>query len=65
MSFKNPYTKEFSIKISDRLASDEVRILPSPWLKYHDTGREKDGLLQVGQWNIMDKKMENRGTVNP
>ncbi len=24
-------------------------------LKYHDTGREKDCLPQVGQWNMMNK----------
>ncbi|XP_068479540.1 type I inositol polyphosphate 5-phosphatase 12-like isoform X2 [Phaseolus vulgaris] len=33
-------------------------------LKYHNTGREKDCLPQVGQWNMMNKKMENGGTVN-
>ncbi|XP_068476647.1 protein argonaute 1-like [Phaseolus vulgaris] len=37
---------------------------PSFLLKYHDTGREKDCLPQVGQWNMMNKKMENGGTVN-
>jgi eukaryotic translation initiation factor 2C len=39
---EDPYAKEFGIKISDRLASVEARIFPPPWLKYHDTGREKD-----------------------
>lgn len=24
-------------------------------LKYHDTGRERDCLPQVGQWNMMNK----------
>ena len=24
-------------------------------LKYHDTGREKNCLPQVGQWNMMNK----------
>ncbi|KAK7353855.1 hypothetical protein VNO80_19308 [Phaseolus coccineus] len=33
-------------------------------LKYHDTGREKDCLPQVGQWNMTNKKMVNRGTIN-
>ena len=45
---EDPYAKEFGIKISDRLASVEARILPSPWFKYHDTRREKFFLLQVG-----------------
>ncbi|CAK8538743.1 unnamed protein product [Lathyrus sativus] len=61
---EDPYAKEFGIKISDRLAQVEARILPAPWLKYHDTGREKDCLPQVGQWNMMNKKMVNGGTVN-
>ncbi|KAF4404533.1 hypothetical protein G4B88_005919 [Cannabis sativa] len=60
----DPYAKEFGIKISERLAQVEARILPAPWLKYHDTGREKDCLPQVGQWNMMNKKMVNGGTVS-
>ncbi|KAK2664613.1 hypothetical protein Ddye_003187 [Dipteronia dyeriana] len=59
----DPYAKEFGIKISEKLASVEARILPAPWLKYHDTGKEKDCLPQVGQWNMMNKKMVNGGTV--
>uniref|UniRef100_A0A2N9F5D0 Piwi domain-containing protein n=1 Tax=Fagus sylvatica TaxID=28930 RepID=A0A2N9F5D0_FAGSY len=51
----DPYAKEFGIKISEKLASVEARILPAPWLKYHETGKEKDCLPQVGQWNMMNK----------
>ncbi|KAJ4962028.1 hypothetical protein NE237_021938 [Protea cynaroides] len=61
---EDPYAKEFGIKISEKLAQVEARILPAPWLKYHDTGREKDCLPEVGQWNMMNKKMVNGGTVN-
>ncbi|XP_043692364.1 protein argonaute 10-like [Telopea speciosissima] len=61
---QDPYAKEFGIKISERLASVEARILPAPWLKYHDTGKEKDCLPQVGQWNMMNKKMINGSTVS-
>ncbi|CAI8593366.1 unnamed protein product [Vicia faba] len=61
---EDPYAKEFGIKISEKLAQVEARILPAPWLKYHDTGREKDCLPQVGQWNMMNKKMVNGGTVS-
>ncbi|KAK1406372.1 hypothetical protein QVD17_41666 [Tagetes erecta] len=60
---QDPYAKEFGIKISTQLASVEARILPPPRLKYHDTGRERDCLPQVGQWNMMNKKMVNGGTV--
>lgn len=61
---QDPYAKEFGIRISDRMASVEARILPPPRLKYHETGREQDCLPQVGQWNMMNKKMVNGGIVN-
>ncbi|KAK4765797.1 hypothetical protein SAY87_007439 [Trapa incisa] len=60
----DPYAKEFGIKISEKLAQVEARILPAPWLKYHDSGRIKDCLPEVGCWNMMNKKMVNGGTVN-
>ncbi|KAM3245693.1 hypothetical protein ACQJBY_056810 [Aegilops geniculata] len=60
---EDPYAKEFGIKISDRLASVDARILPAPRLKYNETGREKDCIPRVGQWNMMNKKMVNGGKV--
>ncbi|KAK6161499.1 hypothetical protein DH2020_004880 [Rehmannia glutinosa] len=53
---QDPYAKEFGIKISEKMASVEARVLPAPWLKYHETGKEKDCLPQVGQWNMMNKE---------
>ncbi|CAN5974280.1 unnamed protein product [Sphagnum jensenii] len=61
---QDPYAQEFGIRISAQLAQVEARILPAPRLKYHDTGREKECLPQVGQWNMMNKKMVNGGVVN-
>ncbi|XP_062026356.1 protein argonaute 1B-like [Rosa rugosa] len=61
---EDPYAQEFGIKISENLTLLEARILPAPRLKYHDTGREKDCQPRVGQWNMMNKKMVNGGTVN-
>nr|AJL33594.1 argonaute 10-like protein [Petunia x hybrida] len=61
---QDPYANEFGIKISEKQASVEARVLPAPWLKYHDTGKEKDCLPQVGQWNMMNKKMINGMTVS-
>ncbi|XP_042382741.1 protein argonaute PNH1-like [Zingiber officinale] len=55
----DPYAKEFGINISDKLTSVEARVLPAPWLKYHETGKEKECLPQVGQWNMMNKKVIN------
>ncbi|XP_072998962.1 protein argonaute PNH1-like [Typha latifolia] len=61
---QDPYAKEFGINISDKLTSVEARVLPAPWLKYHDTGKEKECLPQVGQWNMMNKKVINGCRVN-
>ncbi|WOL14109.1 protein argonaute PNH1-like isoform X2 [Canna indica] len=60
----DPYAKEFGINISDKLTSVEARVLPAPWLKYHETGKEKECLPQVGQWNMMNKKVINGCTVS-
>ncbi|KAF3781924.1 argonaute 10 protein [Nymphaea thermarum] len=61
---QDPYAQEFGIKISEKLASVEARILPAPWLKYHETGKEKDCLPHIGQWNMMNKKMINGSKVS-
>ncbi|KAK1648550.1 hypothetical protein QYE76_066355 [Lolium multiflorum] len=59
----DPYAKEFGITISERLASVEARVLPTPRLKYSEAGREKDCLPRVGQWNMMNKKLVNGGRI--
>ncbi|OVA01133.1 Argonaute/Dicer protein [Macleaya cordata] len=61
---KDSCAKDFGIEISKELASVEARILPAPLLKYHETGKEKNCLPQVGQWNMINKKMVNGGTVD-
>lgn len=61
---QDPYAKEFGINVSNRLTTVEARVLPAPWLKYHETGKEKECLPQVGQWNMMNKKVINGGTVS-
>ncbi|KAJ7956624.1 Protein argonaute like [Quillaja saponaria] len=43
----NPYSKEFGITIENKLAAVEARVLPAPWLKYHDTGREKSSCRKL------------------
>ncbi|VAI45323.1 unnamed protein product [Triticum turgidum subsp. durum] len=61
---QDPYAKEFGINISDKLTSIEARVLPAPWLKYHDTGKESECLPRVGQWDMKNKKVVNGCTVN-
>ncbi|KAL6185018.1 hypothetical protein ACLB2K_041153 [Fragaria x ananassa] len=41
----------------------KARVLPSPLLKYHDSGREKSVYPQTGQWNMTNKKMFNGGKL--
>ncbi|KAG2568057.1 hypothetical protein PVAP13_7NG287700 [Panicum virgatum] len=62
--YEDPYAQEFGIRIDERLAAVEARVLPPPRLKYHDSGRERDVLPRVGQWNMMNKKMVNGGRVS-
>ncbi|KAI8016392.1 Protein argonaute 10 [Camellia lanceoleosa] len=33
---QDPYAKEFGIKISEKLASVEARVLPAPWTVQHN-----------------------------
>ncbi|XP_076905610.1 protein argonaute 1-like [Bidens hawaiensis] len=60
---QDSYAKEFGITVSKNLTSVEARILPPPLLKYHETGRERDCLPQVGQWDMTNKKVVNGGRV--
>ncbi|KAI4340243.1 hypothetical protein MLD38_025102 [Melastoma candidum] len=53
----DPYAKEFGIKISEQLAQVEARVLPAPRLKYHESGRIKDCLPEIGCWNMMNKNV--------
>ncbi|GAU45969.1 hypothetical protein TSUD_194170, partial [Trifolium subterraneum] len=58
-----PYAKEFGISVDNKLALVEARVLPAPWLKYHDTGRDTKILPQFGQWNMANKKVINGSKV--
>ncbi|KAJ8431267.1 hypothetical protein Cgig2_011120 [Carnegiea gigantea] len=61
---EDPLAQEFGISIDDKLAKVEARVLPPPWLKYNDAGKEKQHLPQLGQWNMINKKVINGSTVN-
>ncbi|KAL8152519.1 hypothetical protein V2J09_010279 [Rumex salicifolius] len=61
---QDPLAEEFGLKIDENLATVEARVLPAPWLKYHDTGKEKQHLPHLGQWNMINKKVINGSTVN-
>ncbi|KAG8061410.1 hypothetical protein GUJ93_ZPchr0003g18310 [Zizania palustris] len=58
------FAQEFGIKVCNGLVSVPARVLPPPLLKYHDSGREKTCAPSVGQWNMINKKMINGGTVD-
>uniref|UniRef100_A0A0D9WRS8 Piwi domain-containing protein n=1 Tax=Leersia perrieri TaxID=77586 RepID=A0A0D9WRS8_9ORYZ len=60
---QDPYANEFGINISEKLTSVEARVLPAPWLKYHDTGKEKECLPQVGQWNMVNKEFNSEPVI--
>ncbi|KAG5248301.1 protein argonaute [Salix suchowensis] len=55
---------EFGIQVKEELAVVDARVLPPPMLKYHDTGREARVDPQLGQWNMINKKMVNGGKID-
>ncbi|KAJ0982367.1 hypothetical protein J5N97_010622 [Dioscorea zingiberensis] len=58
------YAKEFGIQVVNNLVSVDARVLPPPQLRYHDeSGRDKVVNPEVGQWNMINKKMVNGGIV--
>ncbi|KAH0458254.1 hypothetical protein IEQ34_013569 [Dendrobium chrysotoxum] len=58
------YAKDFGIVVEPNLTTVEARVLPTPRLKYHDSGREKMCQPSVGQWNMINKRMFVGGTVD-
>ncbi|KAL5209891.1 hypothetical protein ABZP36_005514 [Zizania latifolia] len=64
-NYVNDYhAKEFGIKVTNQLALVDARILPTPLLKYHDSGRERVCNPTVGLWNMINKRMVNGGSIN-
>ncbi|PRQ33298.1 putative post-transcriptional gene silencing PAZ-Argonaute family [Rosa chinensis] len=55
--------REFGLQVREEMALVKARVLPSPLLKYHDSGREKSVHPQMGQWNMTNKKMVNGGKL--
>uniref|UniRef100_A0A0E0JW28 Piwi domain-containing protein n=1 Tax=Oryza punctata TaxID=4537 RepID=A0A0E0JW28_ORYPU len=60
---EDPHAKEFGIKIEEELVLIKSRILPAPWLKFHESGEKTEFLPQLGIWNMTHKKMVNGGRV--
>jgi len=50
-----PSCRLIYVNLWQKLMSFECFMFISLQLKYHDTGREKECLPQVGQWNMMNK----------
>ncbi|XP_062212056.1 protein argonaute 12-like [Phragmites australis] len=57
------YAKEFGIKVMNQPALVDARVLPAPRLKYHDSGKEKVCNPSIGQWNMINKRMVNGGSI--
>ncbi|KAM5584348.1 hypothetical protein ABKV19_003957 [Rosa sericea] len=55
--------REFGLQVREEMALVKARVLQSPLLKYHDSGREKSVYPQMGQWNMTNKKMVNGGKL--
>ncbi|XP_038974733.1 protein argonaute MEL1-like isoform X2 [Phoenix dactylifera] len=55
---------DFGISIAQDLAPVEARILPTPVLKYHDSGVDKTVRPVMGQWNMINKKMVTAARID-
>ncbi|KAI5388901.1 protein argonaute 5 [Lathyrus oleraceus] len=55
--------KEFGINVREELALVDARVLPPPTLKYHGSGGGSKIDPQMGQWNMINKKMVDAGKV--
>ncbi|KAF9594712.1 hypothetical protein IFM89_034695 [Coptis chinensis] len=64
--YKNDvFAKEFGIEVIPQLVVIQTaRVLPAPMLKYRDTGRDVRLQPRMGQWNMINAKMVNGGTIN-
>ncbi|KAL4611585.1 hypothetical protein ACB092_08G135400 [Castanea dentata] len=56
--------EEFGIEVREGLTTVDARVLPSPMLNYHESGRESREHPRMGQWNMINKKMVNGGRVS-
>ncbi|XP_071690397.1 protein argonaute MEL1-like [Rutidosis leptorrhynchoides] len=56
--------KDFGMRVREQLTSIDARVLPPPPLRYHESGRSSEVNPSVGQWNMIDLKVVNGGTVN-
>ncbi|KAL8263040.1 hypothetical protein R6Q59_024389 [Mikania micrantha] len=54
-------SRDFGMRVREQLTSIDARVLPPPPIKYHGSSEVNP---QVGQWNMIDLKMVNGGTVN-
>ncbi|CAN6308884.1 unnamed protein product [Urochloa humidicola] len=61
---EDKFAQEFGINVCSDLVTVPARVLPPPLLKYHDSGREKTCAPSIGQWNMINKKMINGGTID-
>ncbi|PWA91147.1 PAZ domain-containing protein [Artemisia annua] len=57
-------SREFGMRVTELLTKIDARVLPPPPLRYHESGRSSEVNPSVGQWNMIDLKMINGGTVN-
>ncbi|GJP30391.1 hypothetical protein CLOM_g1030 [Closterium sp. NIES-68] len=54
---RDPFANEFGIRVSPQMATVNARVLPTPTLKYSDSGGERTVVPQVGAWNMMNKRV--------
>ncbi|XP_014494464.1 protein argonaute MEL1 [Vigna radiata var. radiata] len=57
------FARHFQIQVREDPVVLDARVLPPPMLKYHGSGSESQIQPNMGQWNMINKKMIAGGTV--
>lgn len=57
-------SEDFGMRVREQLTSIDARVLQPPNLKYYGSGAGSEVEPSVGQWNMINLKMINGGTVN-
>ncbi|GBC16598.2 Piwi domain-containing protein [Rhizophagus irregularis DAOM 181602=DAOM 197198] len=57
------FMQQFGVKVSDKMAVVDARVLPAPTIIYHPSSREKHITPINGNWNLRNKKLAIGATL--
>ncbi|RHZ87940.1 hypothetical protein Glove_28g30 [Diversispora epigaea] len=60
---QNEYLQQFGLRISNEMETIQARVLPTPFVEYHQNSRESSFQPKDGAWNLRDKKVATGATL--